>query len=207
MINKLLLHQMGAKALCFSKPRELRSLHTKTLADFEQAGGAALLVDQWLYVFFVQFDSNALHDLFERQNNPEAALLPYHDAFHPGECSRADTRELPDTQQRVRFDPMLAKAGPQCLDRSIGKGRGLTSGTPHHRQRSGNTQDAYALRTLNAYKDISGEEWQVQGHPRPIAPFPVRLIKREVMLNFALAQMLRNAFFVTASRIESKPAR
>jgi hypothetical protein len=197
----------GSDDSLLSEPRELRSLHAKTLADFKQAAGAALLVDQWLYVFFVQFDSHALHDLFERQHNPETTLLPYHDAFHPGECAGADTRELPDAQQRVRFDPMLEKAGPQCLDRTIGKRRRLTPCTPYHRQRSGNTQDAYALRTLNTHKDIAREKWQVQCHSRPVAPFPVRLIKREVMLNFALTQMLRNAFFVTASRIESKPAR
>ncbi len=177
------------------------------MADFKQAAGAAFLPGQWLHVFFVQFDSHALHDLIDRQDNPETALLPHHDAFHPGKGTRANARKLSDAQQRMRFNPMLQKAGSQSLDRTVGKRRRLTSGPSHHGQSPRNTQNAYTLRALNTHKNIAGEERQVQRHPRPVAPFPVGPIQRKIMLDFALTQMLRNAFFVTGSCIECEPAR
>jgi len=158
--------------------RELRSLHAKTMADFQQAARAASLASQWLHVFFVQFDCYALHDLFECQHNPETALLPYNDAFHPGEGTRADPRKLPYTQERMRFDPMLHETSTQRFNRTVRKRRRLTPGTPNHCQRSGDTQDTDTLRTLNTHKDITGEERQIQRHTRPVAPFTIRLIER-----------------------------
>jgi hypothetical protein len=177
------------------------------MADFQQAAGTGFLVGQWLHVFFVHFDSDTLHDLLERQDNSETALLPHHDAFHSRKGPRPDTRKLPHAQQRMRLDSMLPEAGAQRLDRTVGKGRRLAPGASYHSQRSGNTQDAHSLGALNAYKNIAREKRQVQRYPGPVAPFPVRLVEGKVMLNFALTQMLRNAFFVAAGRIERKPAR
>ena len=62
-------------------------------------------------------------------------------------------------QARPRFLPQLASA------QSRGKG-------------SGGAQDAGALRTLDADKEIVGEQRQLLRYLGPIAPLPVRTVER-----------------------------
>jgi hypothetical protein len=107
----------------------------------------------------------------------------------------------------MRLNSMLFQSALQSVDGGIGKRRGLATGSSHNRKSSGDAQNASALGTLDVDEEITGKQGQIKGHFRPIAPLPVCAVKREIVLNLTLTQVLRNPLFVTARDIHSKPLR
>ena len=88
-----------------------------------------------------------------------------------------------------------------------GSGAGSPPVPPTTASAPGTLRTLTRCRTLDAHKDVAGEQRQFQRHLGSVAPLPVRAIEREIMLNFALTQVLCNSFFVTAGGVDRKPAR
>jgi hypothetical protein len=107
----------------------------------------------------------------------------------------------------MRLKPMLLRSAPQNLDRGVWKRRGLAPGSPHDCKDSGNTQDAAALSTPDTNKEVTGKQGQFQIYSGAVAPLPLGAVKREIMFDFALSQVLRNPLFVPAGGIDGKPGR
>jgi len=103
--------------------------------------------------------------------------------------------------------PMLLRSAPQNFDRGVWKRRWLSPGSPHNSKDSGDTQDAAALSTPDTNKEITGKQGQFQIHSGTVAPLPLAAVKREIMFDFTLSQVLRNPLFVPAGRIYGKPGR
>ncbi len=87
-----------------------------------------------------------------------------------------------------------------------GSGAGTPARSSHNCKGSGDAQDADALENARCGQRGSWGTTAIQRHPGPIAPLPIRAIEREIVLNFALTQVLRNPLFVTTGGINRKPA-
>jgi hypothetical protein len=54
-------------------------------------------------------------------------------------------------------------------------------------------------------KQVARKKGQIQRHPRTVAPFALRTVERQIMLDLSLSQMLGHALFVTGCGVDGKP--
>lgn len=162
-------------------------------------------LSDWIKVLFAQFNGNTLHNLFQREHDSEAALLPHHDAAHSRKGTRTDANLLSDSHQGMRLNLARHQPSPQRVDRVVGQRRGFAPRAPDNRHRAGHAQNTRTLRSPDANKDISGKQWQVEFNLGAVAPFALRPVEGKVEFDVAMAEVLGYPLFVTASGIDRKP--
>ena len=101
---------------------------------------------------------------------------------------------------------MLTQTRLERLYRLARKRSWLTASARHESKDSRNIEDPHAINLRDSYEDVTREERQFDRYLRSIAPFPIRLIKREKVLNFTLAEVLRYTFLMPAGGVYRKPA-
>ncbi len=141
---------------------------------------------QGFQVVLIHFDRDTLHDLLESQHHSKTTLPANYHAFHARKGTRPDPRQLAHLKQRMRFNPVLLQCQSQSVNRRVRNRRRFSPGSSNYGQCAGNTQNTYPFRTLDPDENVAGKEWEFQRYSRPVSPFPVGTIQREVMLDFAL---------------------
>jgi hypothetical protein len=93
----------------------------------------------------------------------------------------------------------------QGLNIGLRQGSRSATGTAYDCQYSRHLKDAHALGTLDADKDIARKQGKIQGDPRPVTPFALRLVKGQIVLDLPHAEMLIYALFMACRRVDRKP--
>lgn len=150
---------------------------------------------------------DALHDLLQGQDDPQAVPPAEDKALHACKGICANPCTLPDRKKAMRLDFALRETGPQCRDGPVGDGSRATARPIHQRERSRNAKHATMLGPHDAHKHVTRKEWQVHRDAGAVLPFAMHAIKRQEMLDVPLREVKRNPLFVPGCRIPGEPAR
>ncbi len=107
----------------------------------------------------------------------------------------------------MRYGTAQMQAKSQRFDIGLRQRRRRAPSAAYNCQHPRHFQHAHALSPLDADKDVTGKQREIQGDPRPVAPLALRLVEGQIVLNLPHAQVLVHALFMTRSGIDSKPMR
>jgi hypothetical protein len=108
-------------------------------------------------------------------------------------------------QEWVWFGATEMQTESQRFNIGLWQGRRGAAGAAYNRQDAGHLKHAHALGPLDTDKDITGEQREIQGNPRSVAPLALCLIEGQIVLDVPHAQVLIDTLFMACRGVDGKP--